>query len=257
MTGAIEYAQARMQARHGERASELLWRQLHAVRTFGALLESVRASALESWVSGIDADSALDEIELRLRERLRERIAEVARWMPQPWRPALLWTAVLIDLPALSHLASDRPVLAWMTRDPVLAPYALGDRDARRAALASGPFGFVLPADDDAMVGGDELRRRWLSEWQQRWPHCPAEDAAHLDALARLIDRHLDAFSKSAADNAWQARRRLQSDLEIRFRRLTLSPAAAFVHVALLALDVERLRAELSARAATRSPSPE
>jgi len=36
--GSIEYAQARLQSRHGRRASEAQWQQLESIREFGALL---------------------------------------------------------------------------------------------------------------------------------------------------------------------------------------------------------------------------
>ena len=45
-----------------------------------------------------------------------------------------------------------------------------------------------------------------------------------------------------------QLRRALQARLSLLLRRATLEPAAAFIHLALSALELERLRGELLGR---------
>jgi hypothetical protein len=52
------------------------------------------------------------------------------------------------------------------------------------------------------------------------------------------------------AEEAWAMRRRTEAQLAARFRRLALTPVAAFAFLALMALDTERLRAHLVLRAA-------
>jgi hypothetical protein len=235
MSGALEYAQARMQARYGARPAESAWIALHAAITPAAALECARAGALGKWVSGLDATSPLDEIELGLRERLRERIAEVASWMPSEWRSAVLWTRELLDLPALQRLAAGRPALPWMRRDPRMAARL---HDASGEAIALNP------------------RREWHDRWWRLWPASGADDRASLEEVARTVEAHVARFGRADAADAWPVRQALRARLETLFRRHALTPAAAFAYLALSTLEVERLRAEIVARAAQATAQP-
>lgn len=255
----LEYAQARLQARYGQRGDEPFWTQFRGARSFGAALEALRASPLRRWVTAIPADASADEVELRLRAELRACVAEVAGWMPDEWHPALLWTAHLVDLPAVARLASGEPPLPWMKRDPVLQHYAEGDADARRAALRNGPLGAVVRAVE-AQAAESAGRRApaveavartvWLDAWRRRWPDRTGDDALALEELVRLFARHLPRFAELGSEEAWALRRDLETRVEVRFRRHALTPVAAFAYLALVALDLERLRGQLVMRAA-------
>ena len=254
----IEYAQARLQARHGERADERLWHQLHGARSFAALLESARGSTLHPWVAAIAADATVDEIELGLRGAFRAHVAEVARWLPEAWQPAALWTVYLVDLPAIVQLARGEAPLPWMRRDPALQVYAEPDADARRAALRAGPLGAIVQALERESAeatarraaGGAVARRMWLEAWRRLWPWPTGDDAAALEGMARLVETHLVHLLERPVDDAWASRRALAAQLASRFRRHALRPPAAFAYLGLVALDLERLRAELVSRAA-------
>jgi hypothetical protein len=255
----IEYAQARLQARYGQRGDEPLWVQIRGARSFGAVLETLRASPLRRWVTAIPVDADADEVELRLRAELRSAIAEVAGWMPDEWQPALLWTAHLVDRPAVVRLASGEAPLPWMRRDAVLQQYADPDADARRAALRNGALEAVVRAVE-AQASEAAGRRAapleavaravWLDEWRRRWPDRTGEDALALEELVRLFVRHLPRFSELGPEEATVLRRELQTQVEVRFRRHALTPVAAFAYLALVALDLERLRWQLVVRAA-------
>lgn len=254
----IEYAQARLQARYGERADERLWHQLHGARGFAALLEIARGSTLRRWVAAIAADATVDEIELGLRGAFRAHVAEVARWLPETWQPAALWTAHLVDLPAIVQLARGEAPLAWMRRDPVLQAYAEPDADARRAALRAGPLGPIVHALERESTaatarraaGAVAARLLWVEAWRRRWPGPAGDDAAALEGMARLVETHLVQLPDRPVEDAWAWRRTLAAQLESRFRRHALRPPAAFAYLAVVALDLERLRAELVGRAA-------
>lgn len=255
----IEYAQARLQARYGQRGDEPFWTQFRGARSFGAALETLRASPLRRWVTAIPVDADADEVELRLRTELRACVAEVAGWMPDEWHPALLWTVHLVDLPAVARLAGGEEPLPWMRRDPVLQQYAEADPDLRRAALRNGPLAAVVQAIE-AQSAEDAARRAapaeavarsvWRAEWRRRWPDHTGEDAAALDELVRLFARHLPRFAELGNEEAWALRRDLEAQVEVRFRRHALTPVAAFAYLALVALDLERLRGQLVVRAA-------
>jgi hypothetical protein len=255
----LEYAQARLQARHGQRGNDLLWTQVRGARTFGAALELLRASPLRRWVAAIAADADADEVELRLRAELRACIHEAAGWMPEEWRPALLWIAHLVDLPAIARLAAGEEPPPWMARDVVLKPYVEPDAEARRAALRKGALGAVVRSIEARSAEGEArrpvtadaiARSAWLEEWRCRWPREADEDTLALEELARLFARHFPRFAALAVDEAWTLRRDLERQLAVRFRRYALTPVAAFAYLALAALELERLRGQLVVRAA-------
>ena len=157
----MEYAQARMQARHGARPGETLWLKLRSARGTAALLELARASGLRRWVAGLTPDSSSHEIESKLRSRLREAIAEVAAWVPAPWRAAVLHTQELVDLSVALYLARGEPPRAWMEE---IAPAA--GRSAEDALLA------------------------WQARWRSLWPQQDAAAFPAVEALARLAQAH-------------------------------------------------------------------
>ena len=195
MNGSLEFAQARLQARHGARPSDAVWSSLHAAVSLPALLEAARSSAIRPLTAGLESAATPDDVERLLGERLVARIAEVANWMPQKWRPAIEWTSRLLDLDV--HTA--------------------------------------------------EAREEWLDAFRASWPPCSSTDRAGMEELVAVIERHVHDFARAPLDEAWPRRLLLQAQLESLFRRHALAPAAAFAHLAIVALDLERLRAEIVA----------
>ena len=89
--GSLEYAQARLQSRHGQRATEAQWQQLESTREFGALLDTARAGPLRPWVAGITPQTSSQDIETVLRAHWHAAVAEILGWMPSAWHRALAW----------------------------------------------------------------------------------------------------------------------------------------------------------------------
>lgn len=237
MTG-IDYAQARLQARYGQRPDEAAWHRLASLRGFSAALAYGRESAFRGWLEGCAEAGGAHALESGLRRRWRALVAEVARWMPEAWQPAVGWCALLPALPALDHLIGGGEVLPWMHAEPELA--ALCDGNAAAA---------VPPALTFTRLPGQPRGEAWLAEWRRRLPPLDAGDAALFAALERTLRQHQAAFSVAAPAEAWLLRQRLQARLDGLFRRSLLSPAAAFVFLSLALLDLERLRAALAPRA--------
>ena len=232
----MEYAQARMQARHGARPDEALWQRLGGQASLDGYLAAARATPLAGWLAGIGDRADCHDIELALRQRWREAVVELARWMPREWQPAVRCCAALVDLPALSWLAAGGQPQRWMEKDPALV-----------AALAGRP---------DVGRTGPAARAAWLADWQRCWPAGAGDEGEALARLAAAVEAHLDAFPQLPVAAAAEARRALARDAARRFRRLALRPVAAFAWLLLLALDLERLRAELVLRALAAEPTP-
>ena len=240
--GSLEFAQARLQARHAQRLSAAAWQRLETTREFAALLESARSSALHPWLAGITPASTSHQIEAVLRAHWRALVAEVAGWMPAAWQASVAWCASLPDLPLLQHLARGGEPSAWMHDDPDYRSLCAVARSERRAALAGGKFGALASAWLEPAL----LARAWRAEWQRRLPERPDDDEHDtLHQLTAALLQHGAAFAAAAPGSGGLLRRSLQARLSLLLRRATLEPAAAFIHVALCALDLERLRGEL------------
>jgi hypothetical protein len=258
MTGgvSIEYAHARSSARLGERPDERLWQQLGASRSVRVLLDAVRASPAATYVSGIEPLASPDAMELAFRQQFRLRVDEAVRWAPDAWAEAVRWTRPLIDLPALVQLAAEPAVLPWMHVDPEVAPYALPTLPERHAALAAGPLAplaaALTEAPQDRPRDATRLHRAvgaWEAHWRTLWPRAGADERANLDALVRLVVRHEQDFGTVAVEDAAAARAELAARLSSLMRRAAAQPAALFAWLALLALDLERLRGAFLAHA--------
>lgn len=264
----FDYAHARVAARLAQRPDERLWGQLRSARSVAALLEAMRASSAASAVSGVALVGDADAIELAFRQQLRTRIVEVAGWSPSPWRPALLYTRHLIDLPALLHLLGDEAPPRWAGADPALAPYAVDGLARRRIAIAEGPLGPLAAAIDDGPASrhtpeplaralrrlrtGGTLHRllaAWEAQWRRLWPRVDDEARERLDAVVDLVRVHLLRFPSVPLDDAAGARQSLGARLATAVRRSATQPAALFAYLALFAVDLERLRGEFMLRA--------
>lgn len=244
----MEYAQARMQARLGARPGAVLWRELDGIRDLGAYLDAARGTPLRRWIAGVDAGGNLHQIDMRLRERYRDHVREVARWMPQAWWPAVLWLLQLIDLPALVHLLSGRAPFSWMFKEPGLRVLI---KDGGGQGDAAVPV--FLRSERNRRQGHapdlDRARSAWLAEWERRWPAGDEETMLAMKRIVAAFSLHLERFRLGGMRDSWRLRARLEHELRILFRRFALRPEACFAYLGLIALDLERLRAQLVRRA--------
>lgn len=247
--GSVELADARVHARHGERLDASGWRRIEVLREFAPALELARTTALRPWLVGITADSSVEEIEAALRGHWRRTVAEVADWMPARWRPAILWCAWLPELPLLQHLARGGDPPRWLDDDALWRAVATAPAETRSAVLAAGPASGLAAA----WAAPEATGRTWLGAWRERLPARLGDAGAALDALVRALLAHAAAFVQAAPSQGWSLRASLQAQLVHLLRRSALQPAIAFVHIALCALDLERLRAELLRRAIFRN----
>lgn len=209
------FAQARMQAQHGARPSDSTWRMLQASSTLGHYLESARSTGLAPWVTNLGPSSDVHTIEQTLRRDWRGYVDTVAGWLPEAWRPAVRWTAVLADLER-----EDR-------NDPV-----------------DGTGGWAP---------GHRPLAAWTGAFRALWPAMSARDARAMDRLMTLLGDHLaptsgDDGRARGAELAERARERLRDRLTRILHQSAQSPPAVFAFLTLTALDVERLRGDLVRR---------
>jgi hypothetical protein len=239
--GSIEYAHARLWARHGRRPGEAAWRTIGMVRGLPALLDTARGLPFLPWIAGIAPDADPHAIEARLLAHWRTLVAEVQSWMPSAWQPAVAWAGALADLPVVQHLARGGATLPWMRGDAVYRSFC-GDPAGAPSAGPLAPIAAVWSQPDTFAAA-------WRVEWLRRIPRGAFVDAGIVDACARAIGAERAALADPSLVDGAARRRALAARLSLLFRRAALDPAAAFIFLALSALDAERLRGELLLRA--------
>jgi hypothetical protein len=236
------YTQARIQARYAELPGEDDWQRLAGARSLGIFLEEARDGALRGWVKGFSSLSDAHDLDRGLRAIWSDVVDQAASWMPQPWRAAFHWLRWLPLLPLLAHAAGGNPLPPWVDRDGSLQPL-------RGADGAYEPGALIVARAGALAVPPEGLAAAWRVEWRRLWPACDRRFTINLEHLAALVSRHAQVFSQAGSDAAWPLRLELRERLRLDFHRLPLQPAAAFAFMALVGLDLERLRAALMQRA--------
>jgi len=234
------YVQARLQARHGERLTEGDWRALEAARSPDHFIDGLHATALRRFSERLNAGMSSHAMERALRNAWRDYVAEVASWPPPEWRPAILWCAPLADLStfaALLHGEAPR----WVQQDAMLAEFF----ELTQGSTMKSPIDVLLPGPKREPT----LEKRWYANWRSLWPQGGREGRA-LTVLAGIVKAHVASLDRAGLQDASAAyRRTLAQAVTGMFRRHSASPIAVFCHLALVALDLERLRGGIVRRA--------
>jgi len=187
------YAQARLQARHGERLQEADWRALEAAQSIDQFIERSRASSLRRFTEGVNARMSSHAIERLLRAAWRAYVAEVAAWVPPSWRSALLWTSHLPDLPVLDALRKGEAP-DWTRQDPAFAEFVEGDPQHRAANLAQSPLAPLFASDTRETT----LAAPWYAHWRSLWPKRRAANDRPLLDLAGTLKSHVERLGRAA-----------------------------------------------------------
>lgn len=247
-TGAVRrgfaHAQARLQARYGALAAETDWRRISGTRGLGAWLEEARGGPLRPWVQRFSGASDAHDIEAGVRELLFTEIDLVTDSVPAAWHAAVLWTRWLPLLGVLGRVRAGGALPHWATLVGPVAGLLDEHGDLVQQRVDEAGIAPLLGAGTT-----DRVDVSWTVGWRQRWPEPGKAVRADLDALASGLGAHLVAFRGSLPQHAWTLRQQLRERLRFDFHRLGLSPAAPFVYLALVGLDLERLRRALLDRA--------
>jgi len=242
--GGFAYVQARIHARYAKLLSDREWQRLAAVRAYSAYLQEVRATALRPWVAGISEVSESHEIERYLRQQFRVTVGEVQAWAPEPWQPAVGWLLWLPDLPLLDHLLEGGNAPSGAERDPCVRTWL--DRSGRLepAALKTAGGGDLLIP----VPSGQELGEVWLHAWRRRWGTCRQVCLDNLEQLADQFQAYRAHLTPASTEAARDERQALRDRIRHLFHRSVLQPAGLFAYLALVAIDLERLRGALVTR---------
>jgi hypothetical protein len=199
---------------------------------------------LHPWLLNISAVTPDHEIERLLRANLRARIDEVARWVPAPLRPAVRWTALLVDLPAIEELLRGGKPERWLYDEELLREMAAAEPRQRRAAFARQPRFAPLARG----LTEQPMIEHWLAEWWRRLPPLDRDERRRLERLVRAARALVATPPADATPDAGEARALAASRFTSAWRRGFLRPSAVFAHLLLVAGEFLRVRGELMAR---------
>ncbi|MGB5472106.1 MAG: hypothetical protein WBQ78_01350 [Gammaproteobacteria bacterium] len=248
-TAQFRYAQARLQARLGDRADDQLWRRLHGSGDLAGYLQAASQTPLHTWTAGLHAGNNSHDIELTLRHHYRGYVGEIARWLPARWTIVVRALAQLPDLPALQHLLEGNTAPAWMHDDPELRACTSENPATRDAALEQSGYAWLATARQREIV----LPQAWHDHWRSLWPKSPRQTAG-LQHVGQLLLGQLREIRMDTGSGTDRHRERLLNRFTAAFRRYSFQPAAACAHIGIMALDLERLRADLVDRALFTGP---
>jgi len=256
MTASCQFAhaQARLQARYANLPVEGDWQRLVAARDITTYLEEARAGALRDWVKGFSGQSDCHDIEHGLRGQLTDSVDLVVGLFPAPWRAAVDWWRWLPFLSLFEYLARGGPMPTWAIDGNRLAGLLDSNGEIDRPAVRAAGIGPLI--DPESIRRVDGIGARWHEQWLDRWPRCDARAIAHMRELADLFATHLDAYRKSEPDRAWTLRQVLRERLRQLFHLRLLQPAAGFIYLGLISVDLERLRRALIDRLLFRADIP-
>jgi len=241
--GNLDYALARVSARHGQRLDEGAWRRLEASRDVSHYVAAARSSALAYWVSSVEHDHDCHAIERILRGQWRRYVDGVAAWHPRVWQGWLAWLAWLPGLSLLAQLARPEAVPKWVLADPLYGPISLGTTADRADALAHTELAALRPA----VAGGAAPGAAWSAAWQVLRPRTDIATEHFQQLLRRALEQHQQALLR-ATDGAAPLRKELANHLQSLFRAAAGTVIVTVSHLALVALDLERLRGGLARR---------
>jgi hypothetical protein len=236
------YTQTRLQARHGMRPNKQEWRMVEGQKELASFLQSARQTSLRPWVLSMHAQDNSHLLEATLRQLYRNYVDEVVIWLPSPWRASVQWVKYLLDLPSLQYLLSGNTAPTWMRDDPQIKQFTPTYLEARIQVMQKSVYAPLIAARQS----GKTLLTGWTEHWRSLWPQ--EKSNRSIVKLIALFNQHLANFQQLSPQLAWKSRETLATKLTIMFRQFSYQPVAAFIHLALIALDLERLRGDVIQR---------
>ncbi len=164
----------------------------------------------------------------------------VAGWHPRQWQAWLTWLEWLPTLGLIARLKSADSMPDWLLADPLLGPVAAKTSAERPATLKRSELAVFGPA----IAGRVPLRELWLTHWWNLRPRMDALTEERLKAFSTVVEEHARGLTQEGA-NGVALRDHLQERLNRQFRAAAGTVVATLCHLALMALDFERLRGGL------------
>lgn len=259
------YAQVRLQAHYGKRVDDRVWLRLHNIFDLASYLHFAQQTSLRSWLLGINAEHSSHEIERALRQKYRSHVDDVTSWLPVEWRPAFYWIKRLPDLSILQYLVAGGRPLDWMRSDPVFRDFTADDVMLRQQALNQAGYGCLVKSWQQ----GDSMIDAWLAHWEKLRPHSKGfekgmEQITMLLLKQLLLERKAGfqeiglqeiGLPETGLEDALNSHSvfsdesgTITASLSSIFRRYAFQPAAVCAYLAIISVDIHRIRGDLMQR---------
>jgi len=235
------YMQARVQAGYAQLADNALWSKLGAIDEYSAYLEECRTTSLSSLVAGISTQSNSHNIDLAFRHVFLHYVVELSSWVPKPWQPVILWLQWLPEIPLISYLLNEQYPIGWTYDNKCLSIMSVGQDMNVSQALHKAGAGCLISKGTSVAI----MLNMWQHQWPILWPNHSHHFTLGIKELIEILQNNYIRFKGLSRQEAWKARDELRKTLRLFFRRHLLQPATALVYIALMSLQLERLRAEL------------
>lgn len=226
------------------RPDERTWGLVESQKDLASYLQSARQSSLGSWLTGLQATDNHHFLESTLLEHYRDYVEEVSAWVPTQWRKSVQWVVCLSHLPVVQHLITGNTAYSWMLEDSSIKLATTTDMEQRMGYLLQSDFAPLFKYWNPEI----SLVDCWLQHWKTLLPDKKGRRQESLNALTMLVNRHRDVFYQLPTDRTWRQRQNLAFKLTMMFRRQAYQPVNVFVHLLLIALDVERIRGAVMQR---------
>jgi hypothetical protein len=229
LEGNVDYALTRVRSQYAARPDGSQWRRLEASHDLGQYLEAARGSVFGSWIASLDRSRDAHAIERTLRGAWRRYVRSVAAWHPRTWQPWLTWLEWLPTLGLISQVEGSGAVPGWLSADPILGQKS------------------TVAVFEPAIAGRVALGELWLTRWRDLRPPFDSTTEQLLAKVSKAVGEHLRQLAVESAD-AVALRAQLKERLQRLFRAAAGTAVATLCHLALMALDFERLRGGLLSR---------
>lgn len=241
--------QARVRARLGAMPNEAGWRYISDASDLDNMIERMRGNGLAHWVADLPRSPETQTIESCLLQHLLELLEYVGNLLPARWRAVKRWLIRAGNLGWAQRLLQEADVEAPQRIDPVLEPLFSLPGDERGKRLRQTPYHRYLSASS--------AFDRWLSDFDRARPSVSGREAYVLARIVKEVDRHrtrlleLRKQATISADPAaqWRLREQLARELRVLVGGDPFHAGLVLIYALLEALQYERCRALLIARA--------
>jgi hypothetical protein len=168
--------------------------------------------------------------------------------MPGDWKKTLQWVKRLVDLPVLQYLVDGGEPLPWMKSDPCINGFIADDPLLRLQAIRRAGNRIMV----DSWQQSGSILAGWLAQWGSLCPKSAHADRG-LQTLEILLHEQMSLQSSQQPSKQQQAAQPIDYEimfdrLRLIFRRYAFQPAAVHAYLAIVALDLYRIRSDLIQR---------
>ena len=149
----------------------------------------------------------------------------------------------IADLPVLQHLLAGGESLDWMKSDPDIKDFIADDPMLRIQAARDAGHTIMLNSwqKSGSMLAG------WMAQWRRVCPLSSSPDRG-LRSLEKLLHQQLQVQAQQQTVAQHADYEQLLDKLRVIFRRHAFQPAAVIAYLAMVAVDLHRIRSHLMQR---------